>query len=50
MEPIGAEQKNGAWVILHRCVKCGFERKNKTVPEDDFDVMLRISTNPTSKI
>lgn len=43
MEPVGAELKNGEWVIRHRCVVCGFERKNKTVPEDNFDVILKIS-------
>lgn len=42
MEPVAAVRKNGAWVILHRCTSCGFERKNKTVPEDDFDALLRI--------
>lgn len=47
MEPMGAELKNGEWAILHRCVKCGFSRKNKTVPEDNFDVILHISSTPT---
>jgi hypothetical protein len=42
MEPVGAELKKGAWVIRHQCALCGFERKNKTVPEDNFDVILKI--------
>jgi hypothetical protein len=41
MEPIGAELKSGEWIIRHRCVSCGFERKNKTVPGDDFDAILQ---------
>jgi len=43
MEPVSAELKNGEWVIRHRCVQCGFERRNKTVPGDNFDVILQIS-------
>ncbi len=45
MEPIDAELKKGEWVILHRCVICGFERKNKTVPDDDFDAILKLSVS-----
>ena len=45
MEPVGTELKNGGWVIRHRCVKCGFERKNKAVSEDNFDVLLQISSS-----
>ena len=29
MKPIEIQQKNGEFVILHKCIKCGFERKNK---------------------
>lgn len=43
MEPVAAELKNGEWVIVHRCTLCGFERKNKTVPEDNFDAIMEIS-------
>jgi rubrerythrin len=43
MEPIGAELKNGAWVIIHRCQKCGFVRKNKVGPEDNFDKVVEAS-------
>jgi rubrerythrin len=43
MEPTGAELKKGTWVISHRCTKCGFERKNKTAPDDDFNTILQIS-------
>jgi hypothetical protein len=43
MIPMRAEQKNGAWTILHHCTKCGFERRNKISPEDDFDVVIHLS-------
>lgn len=45
MKPMEILQKNGEFVILHRCEKCGFERKNKVADEDDreklFDVMKK---------
>ncbi len=43
MESVGVESKGGAYTILHRCTSCGFEKRNKTSPDDDFDVILRIS-------
>ncbi len=39
MEPIRIESKNGSFVILHRCVVCGFERRNKAADGDSFDVI-----------
>jgi hypothetical protein len=43
MEPVSAELRNGEWTIRHRCTSCGFERRSKTVPEDSFDAILRLS-------
>jgi ribosomal protein L37E len=42
MEPIAILQKNGEFSILHRCVKCGFERKNKISDEDDRDELYKL--------
>ena len=36
MEPIGVfERPNGEEVIVHRCVRCGFERFNRVGADDD---------------
>ncbi|HET9109891.1 MAG TPA: RNHCP domain-containing protein [Ktedonobacterales bacterium] len=36
MEPIGVfERPNGEEVLVHRCVKCGFERFNRVGADDD---------------
>ena len=36
MEPVGVfERPNGEEVIVHRCVKCGFERFNRVGADDD---------------
>jgi RNHCP domain len=43
MEPIGIDSKKGKYVILHKCVKCGYERKNKTIDDDNFDTILKIA-------
>jgi len=42
MKPICTEIKHGKNIILHKCVKCGFERKNKTVPKDDMEKILEL--------
>ncbi|MBP9701947.1 MAG: RNHCP domain-containing protein [Candidatus Pacebacteria bacterium] len=31
--------------ILHKCEKCGFERKNKVQKDDNQDMIIRISTH-----
>ena len=49
MECIRVEQDaRRGWMLVHRCVKCGAENRNKAAlndPEqpDDFDLMLDIS-------
>jgi rubrerythrin len=42
MEPISILQKNSDFLIVHRCVKCGFERKNKVAEEDSRDELYRL--------
>ena len=45
MKPVELQQKNGEFVILHRCEKCGFERRNKINDCDNKDSILKLSTN-----
>jgi len=42
MEPIRMEQKNGKQTIVHRCVSCGFNKRNKTAKDDNFDAVLQL--------
>lgn len=42
MEPIAILQKNSEYILLHKCVKCGFERKNKFSENDCFDSLLEL--------
>ena len=43
MEPVEVEHKSGEYIILHRCRSCGFEKRNKSAKDDDFDAILRLS-------
>lgn len=42
MKPVDILQKDGEYVILHKCKVCGFERKNKFVESDNFDALISI--------
>jgi DNA-directed RNA polymerase subunit RPC12/RpoP len=52
LEPVGVDYdgKKG-WIVVHRCAKCGVERRNKAAlddPEqpDDFEVVIALSKKP----
>jgi hypothetical protein len=42
MGPVSIDVKRGQYLILHRCTKCGFEKRNKSAPDDDFEAILAI--------
>ena len=46
MEPIGVELKGEENIILHRCSKCGAEKRNKAAKTDNFDLILQLSNSP----
>jgi len=47
MKPVGAEQSEGEWSIIHKCEKCSFVRKNKISPDDNFDEVVKMAAvNP----
>ncbi|KKQ96247.1 MAG: hypothetical protein UT22_C0036G0002 [Parcubacteria group bacterium GW2011_GWC2_39_11] len=43
MSPVGVEQEGQEYKLLHRCAKCGIVKRNKVVPEDDFDEVLKVA-------
>ena len=45
MEPVGVEKKGKEYIITHKCVKCGLEKPNKAVREDNFQMIVQISSN-----
>jgi rubrerythrin len=42
MRPAAIEVRRGGYVIVHRCEKCGKERRNKSAPNDNFDMILAV--------
>ena len=43
MEPIDLELKDGRYILVHRCQKCGAVRRNKVSSEDDFAAVIELS-------
>jgi len=43
MKPVDLLQKNGEFIIVHKCEKCGFERKNKVDENDSKEALLKLS-------
>jgi ribosomal protein L37AE/L43A len=43
MKPVAVEIDRGEYILLHKCEKCGQQKKNKTVPEDNFEVILSLA-------
>ncbi len=50
MEPVGIEIKNGRYILIHRCLKCGFTRKNKVDDADDFNAVLEVARRQTNSL
>ena len=44
MIPVDFETKDKYYVVTHRCLVCGIEKKNKTAPNDNFEILLQLST------
>jgi predicted RNA-binding Zn-ribbon protein involved in translation (DUF1610 family) len=42
MESVGVEQKNGEFVIIFKCEKCGEVGKNKKSEDDNYDKILEL--------
>ncbi len=51
MAPIGVEHSSKKeWVVVHRCLSCGFIRRNKAalddVQPDDFTTIIALTGSP----
>ena len=42
MEPVGFTIKRGAYILAHRCTKCGTIKNNKAAKNDSFDAILNL--------
>lgn len=43
MAPVALEGTSPDYVILHRCERCGFERRNKVQENDAEDALLSVA-------
>ena len=43
MIPEDFEIRNGGYIIIHRCLKCGLKKKNKFSKADNLEVLLMLS-------
>lgn len=46
MEPIAVTKKGQEYIITHKCIVCGFEKPNKAVKDDNFDMLVQVSAEP----
>ena len=46
LKPIGIEKFKDTFKIIYRCEKCGKIKKNIMAKDDNFDLILKIMSNP----
>ena len=44
MKPVGVESARGEYVIIHKCVKCGMTKRNKSALDDSFEEIVKVSS------
>jgi len=44
MKPAGVEYVRGEYIIIHKCVKCGMKKRNKSSPDDSFEEIVKVSS------
>jgi uncharacterized Zn finger protein len=49
MEPVEVTKKGSEYIILHKCTKCGVEKPNKANKQDNFQMIVQVSSNPKRK-
>ncbi|MFA5777121.1 MAG: RNHCP domain-containing protein [Parcubacteria group bacterium] len=49
MKPARIEKGNRGkeYIIVHQCIKCGYEKRNKTSEKDNFEEIIKINENYT---
>jgi hypothetical protein len=43
MKPIGVDKKDGEYILIHKCITCGVEKRNKIAKEDSFEEIIKLS-------
>ncbi len=45
MKPVSIEKNGEAFIITHKCEKCGKEKRQRTSDQDDIDAIIELSKN-----
>lgn len=45
LEPIGIEKFKNSYKIIYKCTKCGKNHKNIMAKDDNFDMIIKLSSN-----
>ena len=43
MEPMRVEGTSSQYEIVHRCVRCGYEKRNMSAPDDDNKALVAVA-------
>ncbi len=46
MKPESVTLSHGKYIILHKCVRCGKTKNNKSDPQDDINKIIELTKNP----
>ena len=49
MEPVGVLQEKGQYRIVYYCQKCGTQKVNNAQAKDNFEQILKLSSEPIKK-
>lgn len=49
MEPARTEKEGKKYMIVHKCVRCGYERRNSLLSGDSFDAYVSIARRNSDK-
>lgn len=43
MKPVSVEKEGNEYILTHKCIKCGYEKRNRVSREDDFDEVVKMA-------
>jgi rubrerythrin len=46
MKPVAVDIERDEYIIIHRCENCGATKRNKTVPNDNFEAIVALTKTP----
>jgi predicted Zn-ribbon and HTH transcriptional regulator len=50
MEPVRTEKEGKRDLVVQKCMKCGFERRNELKSDDNFDSFITIAKKTAAKM